>query len=461
MPPRGGNKYKGRGNNGNGGDRNQHESLSAVLAEGNNSLLSALGITPTSTPAVGTGARTVTLQPNEVAALQKVHAEAEEKKKLAEQTKLLSLVQTTLGIKPGGEQAQQLQTLAASKEKADAAPPAAGTKRKTESEDAQPDTDEENSESLSRSAKQRLRFREKVTAEVRAESLKWEMECMKLREEAEQARRRDQIMRRKGFSSLDEKDYFSDSDARPSTRARRHTSSKDEFNRQLEESNKEVAESPDHKAAVAAIEAKAEQLKQIQTKASNSPAKSKISKQSSKTTASKVSSLSKRELRTVFAEMLGEFGVETKKNVVPSAVPTTADPVEPEITVEISDDDICAAIRTDKSETSSAKSSKKKKKKKPIPMQPPFIVLNKVLSKCKIPQRPVRPGDTFKEKFQPVVDKLTERMLKVEGVEAQLEGLFRDTYNYTVGTRSVSSLMLELVYIAERSNVKIPAAVFE
>ena len=48
-----------------------------------------------------------------------------------------------------------------------------------------------------------------------------------------------------------------------------------------------------------------------------------------------------------------------------------------------------------------------------------------------------------------------------EGVEAQLEGLFRDTYNYTVGTRSVSSLMLELVYIAERSNVKIPAAVFE
>ena len=52
-------------------------------------------------------------------------------------------------------------------------------------------------------------------------------------------------------------------------------------------------------------------------------------------------------------------------------------------------------------------------------------------------------------------------MLKVEGVEAQLEGLFRDTYNYTVGTRSVSSLMLELVYIAERSNVKIPAAVFE
>ena len=94
-------------------------------------------------------------------------------------------------------------------------------------------------------------------------------------------------------------------------------------------------------------------------------------------------------------------------------------------------------------------------------MQPPFIVLNKVLSQCKIPQRPVRPGDTFKEKFQPVVDKLTERMLKVEGVEAQLEGLFRDTYNYTVGTRSVSSLMLELVYIAERSNVKIPAAVFE
>ena len=119
MPPRGGNKYKGRGNNSNGGDRNQHESLSAVLAEGNNSLLSALGITPTSTPAVGTGARTVTLQPNEVAALQKVHAEAEEKKKLAEQTKLLSLVQTTLGIKPGGEQAQQLQTLAASKEKTD------------------------------------------------------------------------------------------------------------------------------------------------------------------------------------------------------------------------------------------------------------------------------------------------------------------------------------------------------
>ena len=459
MAPKG--KYKARGGGYNAG-ANRNQSLASILAEGDNTLLAALGVTA-ATPVVGTEPRQVTLQATEVAALQKLHQDAAKKKKVEEQTELLALVQKTLGLAPGGQQAQKLQE-AVGGSAAPAAPAAtavkderAGTKRKTTDEDDNPkDTDSD--EPLSRSAKQRLKYREKVTAQVRAESLEWELECMRLREEKEQARAREKLMREKGFNSFTEKNYFSDSDAQPSTRSRARTSNKSDFNKLLKEATEEVRESPDRAKALKAIADKEAELSTVREKVKQSP---KASQVSTKSITSKLTSTSKKELRGIFSDMLQEFGV-IKADAKATGAATAESGIEPEVMIETEEDDICAFARVDSPEPKSKASDPlpfkgKKKKKKPTALQGPFVVLNEVLLKCDIPKRTVRPGQSFRVKYQSVVDKLTSRLVKIDGVQAQFEALLHDTHGYGIGSRNVSDLAMELIYITEKSNVKIPA----
>ena len=458
MAPKG--KYKGRGGGYNAG-ANRNQSLASILAEGDNTLLAALGVSAAA-PVVGTEPRQVTLQATEVAALQKLHQDAAKKKKVEEQTELLTLVQKTLGLAPGGQQAQKLQE-AVGGGAAPATPAAtekderAGTKRKTTDEDDNPkDTDSD--EPLSRSAKQRLKFREKVTAQVRAESLEWELECMRLREEKEQAQAREKLMREKGFNTFTEKNYFSDSDAQPSTRSRARTSNKSDFNKLLKEATEEVRESPDRAKARKAIADKEAELSTVREKIKQSP---KASQVSTKSVTSKLTSTSKKELRGIFSDMLQEFGVIKADAKAPGAA-TAETVIQPEVMIETEEDDICAFVRVESPETKSTVSDPppfkgKKKKKKPTALQGPFVVLNEVLLKCDIPKRTVRPGQAFRVKYQSVVDKLTSRLVKIDGVQAQFEALLHDTHGYGIGSRNVSDLAMELIYITEKSNVKIPA----
>jgi len=130
--------------------------------------------------------------------------------------------------------------------------------------------------------------------------------------------------------------------------------------------------------------------------------------------------------------------------------------------IETEEDDICSFARVDSPEPKAKVSDPppckgKKKKKKPTALQGPFVVLNEVLLKCDIPKRTVRPGQSFRVKYQPVVDKLTSRLVKIDGVQAQFEALLHDTHGYGIGSRNVSDLAMELIYITEKSNVKIPA----
>ena len=76
---------------------------------------------------------------------------------------------------------------------------------------------------------------------MRAESLEWELECMRLREGKQQAQAREKLMRGKGFNSFTEKNYFSDSGAKPSTRSRARTLKKDDFNKLFKETTAEVS----------------------------------------------------------------------------------------------------------------------------------------------------------------------------------------------------------------------------
>ena len=114
---------------------------------------------------------------------------------------------------------------------------------------------------------------------------------------------------------------------------------------------------------------------------------------------------------------------------------------------------------TAKSDTK--KATRVKKKLKVLPLTGPLLVLKEVLDKCKIPGRPVKLGDAFIAEYDEKASILTERLLKVSALRVQLEGLLKDTFNYSIGSRETKTLVLEMMWIAVKSGVKIPKTVMK
>ena len=66
-------------------------------------------------------------------------------------------------------------------------------------------------------------------------------------------------------------------------------------------------------------------------------------------------------------------------------------------------------------------------------------------------------GKGFLAKFDAQAELLTKRLQKITGLRMQL--LLKDTLGYAIGERETKTLVLQMLWIAKRSDVKVPRAV--
>ena len=68
-------------------------------------------------------------------------------------------------------------------------------------------------------------------------------------------------------------------------------------------------------------------------------------------------------------------------------------------------------------------------------------------------------GKEFTTKFDSQAELLTKRLQKITGLRVQLEGLLKGTSGCAIGERETKAPVLEMLWVAKRSDVKVPRVV--
>ena len=383
-------------------------------------------------------------------------AEAEKKKK--DMLELISAAQK-LGALPSN---------AASNAAATESKPAAGAADKPSDKDKPDETRSE-----SKSARQRAKFAEKVKDECAIDTRDWELKYLRLKNQTDIAEARAKL--EAGYASS--RGYHSDDDEvkAPRTRGSRRISKA--------EVDKMVMNTPERKKAEAMIAERERDLaklkKSVADRIAPSPKKSVVTQVSTNTNATEsVVPTDTDKFQALLQSQLG-FSVDELKLLVennkkkPGKSKTKekkdklSDSEDSDSEVSVDGDDILSSARKRKPEPlalpppkSETKSKRSKKKPIIIAFDGPLVVLKGVLEKCKIPTRKVKIGKAFESQFSEIGERLAARLLKVDGIKMQLEGLLRDTFSYPIGERDIRTIAMEILWIAENSKVRIPRAVF-
>ena len=446
-----GNNYKGGQNNRRGGGNNstQSQSLSALIASNKPSFLN-----PAGTPAAGAAAasltaagltHTVTLSDPEFRTLVALHEKEEQERKNKEMQAMLdAYVAKAGGTVPAAAQAAPPPV----KQPAVTAPPQNAAEKEEEGG--------EDDEKPSKSKKARDRLIAKIKDEEKAEAKDFEIRYLKSELERKELAERLSLLEKRGGN---DRGYRSDDESEGVKRRTRSSSKK--------ANGADVPDTPDRKEDLKKLEQCEGELAVIKKRIADrkikpSPVKSTTSQDTAK-------SKSTARQKAQFRDLLGEFGLkpeDLQKLAAEKSGANIKKEGEGLDDKQSSDSDSGDFLTSDVGSKGTAKSDTKKatrakKKLKVLPLTGPLLVLKEVLDKCKIPGRPVKLGDAFIAEYDEKANILTERLLKVSALRVQLEGLLKDTFNYSIGSRETKTLVLEMMWIAVKSGVKIPKTVMK